>query len=260
MTTSSSPVTLTSSVMSSSMTASGAWPGSSPERPSEAVLRQAFAAFGEIRRVDIPMLDPYRAEVDAAGGRGFHTFSFGGQLQFEAYVQYREYAGFARAMAALRGMKLMFKGEDGKAVACGIKVSFDSTKHLSDASIRRRQLERQKLRELELQREEQKRREREAEERQRIEERKQREAEEQERERRREEKLRRREQRARAREERRSRRRVEKLQAEEQRRLQEKIRAEERRLLLAQRNLQSVRLVAELLARAEVGGALTVAG
>lgn len=53
---------------------------------------------------------------------------------------------------------------------------------------------------------------------------------------------------------------MEKLQAEEQRRLQEKIRAEERRLLLAQRNLQSVRLVAELLARAEVGGALTVAG
>lgn len=217
------------------------------ERPSEALLRQAFGAFGDIRRVDIPMLDPYREDT----GRGFHTFGFGGQLHFEAYVQYREYAGFARAMAALRGMKLMFKGVDGKAVACAIKVSFDSTKHLSDASIRRRQLERQKLQELELQREEQKRREKEAEERRRAEERKQKQLEEQERERRREEKLRRREQRQRDREQRRSRRRVEKLQAEEQRRLQEKIRMEERKLLLAQRNLQSIRLVAELLSRAE---------
>lgn len=51
------------------------------------------------------------------------------------------------------------------------QVSFDSTKHLSDASIKKRQLERQKLQELEQQREEQKRREKEAEERQRAEER-----------------------------------------------------------------------------------------
>lgn len=51
------------------------------------------------------------------------------------------------------------------------KVSFDATKHLSDASIKKRQLERQKLQELEQQRELQKRREKEAEERQRAEER-----------------------------------------------------------------------------------------
>lgn len=99
--------------------ASVASSASGPERPSEAVLRQVFGAFGEIRHVDIPMLDPYREEM---AGRSFHTFSFGGHLNFEAYVQYREYAGFARAMAALRGMKLMLKGDDGKAVACGIKV------------------------------------------------------------------------------------------------------------------------------------------
>ncbi|XP_057617214.1 A-kinase anchor protein 17A [Chionomys nivalis] len=228
-------------------TANAASAGAS-ERPSEALLRQAFRAFGDIRQVDIPMLDPYREDT---AGRGFHTFGWGGGLHFEAYVQYREYAGFVRAMAALRGVKLMFKGEDGKAVACGIKVSFDATKHLSEASIRRRQLERQKLQELELQREEQKRREREAEERRRAEERKQKQLEQQQRERRREEKLRRREQRARDREQRRSRRRAEKLQAEEQRRLQEKIRTEERKLLLAQRNLQSIRLVAELLGRVE---------
>ncbi|XP_012864118.1 A-kinase anchor protein 17A-like [Echinops telfairi] len=93
--------------------------GSGSEKPSEEVLAQVFERFGEIRHVDIPMLDPYREEM---AGRSFHTFSFGGHLNFEAYVQYREYAGFIRAMSALRGMKLMFKGEDGKAVACNIKV------------------------------------------------------------------------------------------------------------------------------------------
>lgn len=100
---------------------SGSTSGPGPERPSEALLRQAFGAFGDIRRVDIPMLDPYRAE---ASGRGFPVFSLGGHLNFEAYVQYREPAGFERAMAALRGAKLMFRGEDGKAVACSIKVGW----------------------------------------------------------------------------------------------------------------------------------------
>lgn len=222
-----------------------AGPGAA-EKPSEEVLVRVFERFGAIRHVDIPMLDPYREEMT---GRNFHTFSFGGHLNFEAYVQYREYAGFIQAMSALRGMKLMFKGEDGKAVACNIKVTFDSTKHLSDASIKKRQLERQKLQELEQQREEQKRREKEAEERQRAEERKQKELEEQERERKREEKLRRREQRHRERDVRRSQKQLQKLQAQEQ--LQDKIRLEERKLLLAQRNLQSLRLVAELLSRAK---------
>ncbi|XP_052520660.1 A-kinase anchor protein 17A isoform X1 [Tympanuchus pallidicinctus] len=221
---------------------------SGSEKPSEEVLTKVFQKFGEIRNVDIPMLDPYREEMT---GRNFHTFSFGGHLNFEAYVQYREYAGFIKAMNALRGMKLMFKGDDGKAVACNIKVSFDSTKHLSDASIKKRQLERQKLQELEKQREEQKRREKEAEEKQREEERKQRELEEYERERKREEKLRKREQKQKDREVRRNKKQLEKLQAEEQKKLQEKIKLEERKLLLAQRNLQSIRLIAELLSRAK---------
>ncbi|XP_032536115.1 A-kinase anchor protein 17A isoform X1 [Chiroxiphia lanceolata] len=216
------------------------------EKPSEEVLIKVFQKFGEIRNVDIPMLDPYREEMT---GRNFHTFSFGGHLNFEAYVQYREYAGFVEAMNALRGMKLMYKGDDGKAVACNIKVSFDSTKHLSDASIKKRQLERQKLQELEKQREEQKRKEKEAEEKQKEEERKQRELEEYERERKREEKLRKREQKQKDREVRRNKKQLEKLQAEEQKKLQEKIKLEERKLLLAQRNLQSIRLIAELLSR-----------
>lgn len=66
------------------------------------------------------MLDPYREEMM---DKNFNTFSFGGHLNFEAYVQYEEYGGFTKAMDTLRSMKLMLKGEDGKAVACNIKVS-----------------------------------------------------------------------------------------------------------------------------------------
>ncbi|CAH2220533.1 A-kinase anchor 17A [Pelobates cultripes] len=219
---------------------------SGSEKPSEEVLVKVFSVFGQIRNVDIPMLDPYREEMT---GRNFHTFSFGGHLNFEAYVQYKEYAGFVKAMNALRGMKLMHKGEDGKAVACNIKVSFDSTKHLSEASIKKRQLERQKLQELEQRREEQKRKEKEAEEKQKEEERRQKEQEELEKERKRKEKMKRKEEKQKEREVRKNKKKLQKLQAEEQKRLQEKIRFEERRLLLAQRNLQSIRLIAELLSR-----------
>ncbi|KAM8975842.1 A-kinase anchor protein 17A [Pelodytes ibericus] len=223
-----------------------AFKDSGTEKPSEEVLIKVFSVFGEIRNVDIPMLDPYREEMT---GRNFHTFSFGGHLNFESYIQYKEYAGFVKAMNALRGMKLMHKGEDGKAVACNIKVSFDSTKHLSESSIKKRQLERQKLQELEQRREEQKRKEKEAEEKQKEEERKQKEQEELEKERKKKEKIKRKEEKQKEREARRNKKKMQKMQAEEQKRLQEKIRFEERRLLLAQRNLQSIRIIAELLSR-----------
>ncbi|KAM4730849.1 A-kinase anchor protein 17A [Anableps anableps] len=220
-----------------------------PDRPSEGVLIAVFQAFGKVRHVDIPMLDPYREEML---DKNFSTFSFGGHLNFEAYVQYQEYCGFTKAMDSLRGMKLMLKGDDGKAVACNIKVTFDTSKHLSDASIRRRNQERLKLQELERQREEQKRREKEEEERRKEEERKQREMEEEEKERKKEEKIRKREQKLREKEERRNLKKVKRQQEQEQKKLQVKIAMEERRLLLAQRNLESIRLIAELLARAKM--------
>ncbi|XP_039456245.1 A-kinase anchor protein 17A isoform X3 [Oreochromis aureus] len=219
-----------------------------PDRPSEEVLIAVFQTFGKVRNVDIPMLDPYREEMM---GKNFSTFSFGGHLNFEAYVQYQEYCGFTKAMDTLRSMKLMLKGDDGKAVACNIKVTFDTSKHLSDASVKKRNLERMKLQELERQREEQKQREKEEEERRKEEERKQKELEEEERERKKEERLRKREQKLREREERRNLKKVRRQQEEEQKKLQMKIALEERRLLLAQRNLESIRLIAELLARAK---------
>ncbi|XP_042611151.1 A-kinase anchor protein 17A isoform X2 [Cyprinus carpio] len=219
-----------------------------PDRPSEEALRTVFQRFGKIRNVDIPMLDPYREEMT---GKNFNTFSFGGHLNFEGFVQYQDHTGFVRAMDSLRGMKLMFKGDDGKAVACSIKVTFDTTKHLSDSSLKKRQQERMKLQELEKQREEQKRREKEEEERRREEERKQREQEEEEKERRREEKVRKREQKLKEKEEKKTQKKLKKQQEEEQKKLQLKISTEERKLLLAQRNLESIRLIAELLSRAK---------
>ncbi|XP_058249258.1 A-kinase anchor protein 17A [Hemibagrus wyckioides] len=220
----------------------------SSDKPSEDVLKCVFEKFGKIRNVDIPMLDPYREEMT---GKNFNTFSFGGHLNFESYVQYEDHTGFVKAMSSLRGMKLLYKGEDGKAMACGIKVSFDTTKHLSDSSLKKRHQERLKLQELERQREEQKRREKEEEERRREEERKQRELEEEEKEKRREEKLRKREQKLKEREEKKNQKKVKKQQEEEQKKLHQKIAMEERKLLLVQRNLQSIRLIAELLSRAK---------
>ncbi|KAM4558571.1 A-kinase anchor protein 17A isoform 2-T2 [Odontesthes bonariensis] len=172
-----------------------------PDRPSEEVLTAVFQAFGKVRNVDIPMLDPYREDML---DKNFNTFSFGGHLNYQAYVQYQEYCGFTKAMDTLRGMKLMLKGDDGKAVACNIKVTFDTNKHLSEIAIKKRSLERMKLQELERQREEQKRREKEEEERRKEAERKQKEQEEEEKERKKEERIRKREQKLREKEERRN--------------------------------------------------------
>lgn len=93
--------------------------GSDSETPSEEVLRTVFGTFGEIKNVDIPMLDPYREETV---GRSRNHFAFRGMRSFEAFVQYQESESFARAVETLKGMKLMFKGDDGKALACNIKV------------------------------------------------------------------------------------------------------------------------------------------
>ncbi|XP_077584564.1 A-kinase anchor protein 17A [Stigmatopora nigra] len=219
-----------------------------PDRPSQEVLTAVFQGFGKVRNVDIPMLDPYREEML---DKNFNTFSFGGHLNFEAYVQYHEYDGFTKAMDTLRGMKLMLKGDDGKAVACNIKVAFDTTKHLGESAVKKRNLERLKLQELEKQREEQKRKEKEEEERRKEQERRQKELEEEERERKKEEKQRKRDQKLQEREDRKNMKKARKQQEEEQKKLQMKIAMEERRLLLAQRNLESIRLIADLLARAK---------
>lgn len=60
------------------------------------------------------------------------------------YVQFSEYIGFVRTMDALRGMKLLRK-EGDKNLAINIAVDFDTTKHLSETNIKRRQVIRDRL-------------------------------------------------------------------------------------------------------------------
>uniref|UniRef100_UPI00398E88F1 A-kinase anchor protein 17A-like n=1 Tax=Pristiophorus japonicus TaxID=55135 RepID=UPI00398E88F1 len=212
------------------------------EKPMEKILHKVFGQFGEIRNVDIPMLDPYREEMT---GKKFNTFSIGGLPTFEAYIQYQECAGFVKAMESLRGMKLMYKGDDGKALACNIKVTFDTTKHLSDSAIEKRHLERLKLQELEKRREAQKRKDKE-EEQSREAERKRRE-DERERERKRKEKLRGKEHRQKEQEETRRLRKLWKIKMENEKEQREASAWEERKLVLAQRKLDSYKLLTVLL-------------
>merc|ERR1711911_375895 len=95
--------------------------------------------------VDIPMLDPYRHKMKKSVS-GMKTFSFGQDLVFEAYIQYKEYIGFVKAMNALKGMKLCYKDrESSRAWTSSIKVDFDKSKHLSDTSIKQRRTERERL-------------------------------------------------------------------------------------------------------------------
>ncbi|KAK6173370.1 hypothetical protein SNE40_016836 [Patella caerulea] len=222
---------------------------SNKDKPSENVLRRVFEVFGEVRCVDIPMLDPYRKEIIAATKPGvIQTFSYNQDLTFEAFVQYKEYISFMKAMDALRGMKLMCKDGD-KALTANIKVDFDKTKHLTDRNIRKRRLEREKLEELERLREEKVRKEKQAEADKEREERQRKDEEERERERRKLEKIKMREERQKEREKMRRMKKIEKKKREEEERMQLKIALEERKYLLAERKLNSIHLLSYLFDR-----------
>ncbi|XP_074864021.1 A-kinase anchor protein 17B-like isoform X2 [Carettochelys insculpta] len=221
--------------------------GSNSEKPSEDVLRVVFESFGKIKNIDIPMLDPYREET--VGGN-LNNFSFGGLQTFEAFVQYQEYTAFVKAMESLRGMKLMFKGDDGKALACNMKVTFDTTKHFSKGAIKKRRLERQKLQELEQERKRAKEREEEEAARKR------RDDEKNGRERKRKAKLKRKEHRQIDRDEKRPRK-QQKVTAEEEQWPENMPEWEERKYLLAQRRVESIRLLTVLLSRVKAFVQLT---
>lgn len=57
---------------------------------------------------------------------------------FHRFVQFDEYLGFTETMRALRNMKLVRKEQ--KSYSINIVVDFDRTKHLSDVSIKRRKI------------------------------------------------------------------------------------------------------------------------
>uniref|UniRef100_A0A8C4QS77 A kinase (PRKA) anchor protein 17A n=1 Tax=Eptatretus burgeri TaxID=7764 RepID=A0A8C4QS77_EPTBU len=220
------------------------------ELPNEELILQAFSAYGKIRALDAPCLDPRREEIERRlSGRAFSTFGVGGRLCFVVFVQYEVYAGFERAMTALRGRKLLLRAAaGGPMLQASIKVWFDTTRHLSANSVRQREAERHKL--------QQEDREKEDAERVKIEEeeRKEREDEEKKEQERLqlEEKEHERAERRYAREARRRAREAARREAKRQQRLAQRVLEEERRLLLAQRKLEAIRLLTELLSRAKV--------
>ena len=58
---------------------------------------------------------------------GIQTFTFGQDLVFEAYIQYKEYIGFVKAMNSLKGMKLLNKDRhEERSWAANIKVKHPS--------------------------------------------------------------------------------------------------------------------------------------
>ncbi|KAG8448269.1 hypothetical protein GDO86_015385 [Hymenochirus boettgeri] len=125
--------------------------GSNAEKPSEDVLRIAFEKYGKLSCLDIPMLDPYREESVSNS-----NLSSGVLQTFDAFLQYEDKLSSINAMQSIRGMKLMYLTEDGKCLACDIKVSLDTTKYFSEEAVNKRNDERLKLQELEQQRKQEK--------------------------------------------------------------------------------------------------------
>lgn len=112
-------------------------------KPSEKILYRLFEKFGKIRFVDIPVCDPYRHKMKSHM-TGLQKFSFDEKEFFEGYIQFKDYSGFVNAMDAFRGMKLGHKEEDTLYLV-DIRIDFDKTKHLSDATIKRREIVRDRL-------------------------------------------------------------------------------------------------------------------
>merc|ERR1712088_809341 len=229
--------------------------GAAKDKPDEHVVKKVFQTFGEIRKVDIPCRDPYRAQMRSsiAGVSTFSFFGSGQDLVFDAYIQYKEYIGFVKAMNSLKGMKLCCKDRhEDRSWTANIKVDFDKTKHLADSTIKKRQQEREKLIEKEREKEESEKRSKELAELKRQDDLRKMEATERDeilrKEAERDEKIRRRMER----EERRRERKMKKRSLNDDEDHDRRIEEEERKLLVAQRKLESIRLLDELLERVKV--------
>lgn len=123
------------------------------ERPKPNLLLKAFSRFGDIRRYHIPCLDETN-EMELNDvvsfnqtSSGFKRFNFHESLTFDAFIMYRDYIGFVKAIETLRNTKLVKKLEENTCnylchyLEYDIKVDFDKSSHLSDKSIQSRQME-----------------------------------------------------------------------------------------------------------------------
>lgn len=145
-------------------------------KPSEVVVAAVFAKFGEVRAVDIPNNDSYRERItqlaeakenkdntdknaasadqlqqpntimsSASAAGGFKVFSHNSNIHFDCYIQYMEYAGFAKCMKHLRAKKLLYLIEEEKGATGSIDVDFDKTQHMSEKNVKRRNRRRERL-------------------------------------------------------------------------------------------------------------------
>ncbi|XP_023172925.1 A-kinase anchor protein 17A isoform X2 [Drosophila hydei] len=208
-------------------------------KPSESIFKRIFEKFGPVRAVDIPICDLYRKcmQSDISGMR---TFSYEQDVLFEAYVQFEEYSSFVRAMDEFRSTKLVRKYVD-KTQAININVTFDKQKHLSDSHVQRRERMRKRCiakaqaEDEELEREKRKQAELQELERQKKEQLKLSELEKQ-----------------REREEKRKEKHLKRIQERGQVEISQKIRIEERKLMIAQRKLESIRILEQVFERIQL--------
>merc|ERR1711981_631584 len=213
--------------------------------PTEDNIKLAFLTFGQIRNIDVPILNEGGEETLlanqalVAGGEQFNTFSMTGTgLNFDFYVQFMDKIGFERCMDEFRDMKLMHMDENGKAVAAAIKIAFDKSKHLSEAKIMQRQEAIKKAQLERKQRDDERHKKREEEERKLAEKARVRDAKDKEKERRRLD-----------RQAKRREKRLKKKHGNEENKLKKRIQVEERKLLLAQRKLEATRILEKLFDR-----------
>jgi arginine/serine-rich splicing factor 17 len=156
-------------------------------------------------------------------------------------------------MNAMKGMKLCYKDRDSeKAWTSNIRVDFDKTKHLAESSTKQRKAERERIINEEREKERQEKRQKEIEEMQKNQQLKVIMAEEKEREVKNAAKDLVKTQRRAAREAKRKAKTMHKMGLTEEEEMSERIGTEERKLLLAQRKLESIRILDELVERVKV--------
>ena len=113
-------------------------------RPCPTILTQSFQRFGEVKQVGFyePVLSrnqPSSLAVDST----FSSFGPGAGaelLNFEVFIQYKDYKGFCDALASFKGMLLSKMQDDiaAQPAIAKITVDFDRSGFLSERNIRRR--------------------------------------------------------------------------------------------------------------------------
>jgi len=92
-------------------------------KPSVNMLRDIFSIFGEIRMIDIPSTIKKPDLALSASSLNLSTF--------EAFIQYKDYISFVKAMDTFRGMKLLYIEENKQnAYTANIRVSINYLVHI----------------------------------------------------------------------------------------------------------------------------------